>query len=170
MAIPLLLAPLLSQGLNLIANAALAKGKEWVEEKTGVNISQPMSAEDTIKLRQYELENEVELQKLRLEDNKLDVEIFKLIAENSKSENEAITSRWASDMNSDSFLAKNIRPATLIFILVVYTIMAFSSGFGIVVTPAYIELLGQWGMLIMTAYFGGRTIEKIVSDVRSKKQ
>jgi hypothetical protein len=70
-------------------------------------------------------------------------------------------------MASDSWLSKNIRPATLIFILVVYTVFGFMSAFEIEVNAPYVELLGQWGMLIMSFYFGGRTLEKIV-DMRSK--
>lgn len=77
MPIPALIAPLLTQGLSLISNAVLAKGKEWVEEKTGVKLDQPLSAEDTVKLRQYEMEHEEELLRLRIEDNKLDLEGFK---------------------------------------------------------------------------------------------
>lgn len=77
MPIPALLAPLLSQGLSLIGNAVLAKGKDWVEEKTGVKLDQPLSAEDTLKLRQYEMDHEEELLRLRIEDNKLDLEAFR---------------------------------------------------------------------------------------------
>ena len=40
MPIPALLAPLLAQGLSLIGNAVMAKGKDWVEEKTGVRLDQ----------------------------------------------------------------------------------------------------------------------------------
>lgn len=68
---------LLSQGLGLLGNAALAKGKEWVEEKTGVQLQPDMPPEDLAKLRQFELEHEEELQRLKLEDNKLDLETFK---------------------------------------------------------------------------------------------
>jgi hypothetical protein len=77
MPIPALIAPLLAQGLNLIANAALVKGKQWVEEKTGINLEQPISNEDMLRLRQYEMEHEEELLRLRLEDNRLDLEAFK---------------------------------------------------------------------------------------------
>ena len=66
MPIPALIAPLLTQGLSLISNAVLAKGKEWVEEKTGVKIDQPLSAEDTVKLRQYEMDHEEELLRLQI--------------------------------------------------------------------------------------------------------
>lgn len=53
---PFILA-LLSQGLGLIGNAALVKGKEWVEEKTGVKLQPDMPPEDLVKLKQYELKS-----------------------------------------------------------------------------------------------------------------
>lgn len=77
MPIPALIAPLLAQGLSLIGNAVMAKGKEWVEEKTGVKIQPNMSDEDLLRLRQYEMQHEEELMRLRLEDNKLDLETFR---------------------------------------------------------------------------------------------
>lgn len=79
-----------------------------------------------------------------------------------------LTKRLQSDMASDSWLSKNIRPLTLIFILVMYSLLSISSGFQFKVTQAYIELLGQWGMLIMSFYFGGRSLEKIVSVAKGK--
>jgi hypothetical protein len=42
------------------------------------------------------------------------------------------------------------------------------SAFNIETNKSYVELLGQWGMLIMSFYFGGRTLEKII-DMKSKK-
>jgi hypothetical protein len=65
-------------------------------------------------------------------------------------------------MGSDSWLSKNIRPATLIFILLTYTTFGMMSAWDIEVNNNYVELLGQWGMLIMSFYFGGRTLEKII--------
>lgn len=74
MPIPALLAPLLSQGLSLIGNAVLAKGKDWVEEKAGVKLDQPLSAEDMAKLRQFEMEHQEELLRIRIEEKKLGIE------------------------------------------------------------------------------------------------
>ena len=73
-----------------------------------------------------------------------------------------VSDRWKSDLASDSWLSKNIRPMTLIAILTGYFIFATCSAFELNVKQAYVELLGQWGMLIMSAYFGGRTLEKIM--------
>ena len=84
-------------------------------------------------------------------------------------EAQEISKRWTSDMGSDSWLSKNIRPMTLIAILIGYFVFATASAFGIEVKQAYVELLGQWGMLIMSAYFGGRTLEKIMDRKNATK-
>lgn len=72
-----LVAGLLANGLNLLANAALAKGKEWVEEKTGVKIDEtkPIDPETAAKLKIAEMEHEEELLRIRQDDNKLDAYI-----------------------------------------------------------------------------------------------
>lgn len=82
-------------------------------------------------------------------------------------EAQEITKRQTADMASDSWLSKNIRPMTLIAILAGYFVFAMLSAFNIDTNSKYVELLGQWGMLIMSFYFGGRTLEKII-DMRSK--
>jgi hypothetical protein len=79
-----------------------------------------------------------------------------------------LTDRLKADMASDSWLSKNIRPLTLIFILGAYFTFAMMSAFNYETRGAYVELLGQWGMLIMSFYFGGRTLEKIM-DMKGKK-
>ena len=82
-------------------------------------------------------------------------------------EQQELTKRQQADMASDSWLSKNIRPMTLIAILLGYFTFAMMSAFGIETNKSYVELLGQWGMLIMSFYFGGRTLEKII-DMKTK--
>lgn len=84
-------------------------------------------------------------------------------------EQDNVSERWKVDLGSDSWLSKNIRPMTLIAILAGYFIFATASAFGLDVKQAYVELLGQWGMLIMSAYFGGRTLEKIMDKKNAAK-
>jgi hypothetical protein len=79
-----------------------------------------------------------------------------------------VSERWKADLGSDSWLSKNVRPMTLVALLVAYFIFATASAFDIVVKQAYVELLGQMIMLIVSAYFGGRTLEKIM-EMKSKK-
>ena len=93
-------------------------------------------------------------------------ELAQLQADMNEQDN--LTKRTEADMKSDSWLSKNIRPMTLIFILAVYTTFAGMSAVDIEVNNNYVELLGQWGMLIMSFYFGGRTLEKIM-DMRGEK-
>lgn len=84
-------------------------------------------------------------------------------------EAQELTKRQQADMTSDSWLSKNIRPMTLVFILVTYTVFGLMSAWDIDVNNNYVELLGQWGMLIMSFYFGGRTLEKIMSFKKAKE-
>ena len=89
-------------------------------------------------------------------------------ADFAKAELQAVTARWEADMKSDSWLSKNIRPMSLIAIFMGYFLFAMMSAFGYNANESYVNLLGQWGMLIMGAYFGGRTIEKL-AELRAKK-
>lgn len=85
-----------------------------------------------------------------------------------KTEQNNLTERMKADMASDSWLSKNIRPLTLVAIFVGYFLFALMSAFDYDANEAYVTLLGQWGMLVMSFYFGGRTLEKIM-DMKAKK-
>jgi hypothetical protein len=170
MPIPALLAPLLSQGLSLIGNAVMAKGKDWVEHKTGVKLDGPLSDADATKLRQYEMDHEEELLRLRIEEKKLGIDELTVMLQAAANEDNNVSDRWKSDMSSDSWLSKNIRPMTLVYILTAYLIFAGLSAAGIQVQESYVALLGQWGMLVMTAYFGGRTVEKVMEMRKGGKE
>ena len=82
-------------------------------------------------------------------------------------EQENITERWRSDMGSDSWLSKNIRPLALIAIFVAFFLFTMMSAFGYNAQESYVQLLGQWGQIIFLAYFGGRTVEKL-AEMRKK--
>ena len=85
-----------------------------------------------------------------------------------KTEQNNLSDRHKADMSSDSALSKNIRPMTLIAIFIGYFVFAMMSAFKLEVNETYVTLLGQWGMLVMSFYFGGRTLEKIM-DMKAKK-
>ena len=72
-ALSAILTPLLGNGLNLVANAVLAKGKKVVEEKLGVELKPDMSPEDLAKVQIAQMEHEEELMRLRIEEDKLDL-------------------------------------------------------------------------------------------------
>jgi hypothetical protein len=97
----------------------------------------------------------------------MELEFAKLAAEAMKNEDNNVSTRWSADMSSDSWLSKNIRPMSLVAIFIGYFLFAMMSAFGLNANEAYVTLLGQWGMLIMGAYFGGRTVEKL-AEMRKK--
>jgi len=109
---------------------------------------------------------QAEQAKLKLLEMQQTGELAQIAADTA--EQQELTKRQQADMASDSWLSKNIRPGTLVFILFVYTTFGIGSAFDINVHQPYVELLGQWGMLIMSFYFGGRTLEKII-DMKNKK-
>ena len=104
--------------------------------------------------------------KLKLLEMQQNGELAKLNAD--VSEQHELTERLKADMGSDSWLSKNIRPMVLIFILLAYTGFAIASMFDYETRGNYVELLGNWGMVVMSFYFGGRSVEKIM-DMRNKK-
>ena len=85
-----------------------------------------------------------------------------------KAEQNNLSERHTADMASDSWLSKNIRPMTLVAIFIGYFVFAMMSAFKLDANEVYVTLLGQWGMLVMSFYFGGRTLEKIM-DMKAKK-
>ena len=109
---------------------------------------------------------QAEQAKLKLLEMNQNGELAQLNAD--VAEQHEITERLKADMGSDSWLSKNIRPMTLIAILIGYFTFAGLSAAKIDVNSEYVQLLGQWGMLIMSFYFGGRTLEKIM-DMKGRQ-
>jgi len=72
-ALSAILTPLLGNGLNLVANAVMAKGKDYVEKKLGVELKPDMSPEDLAKVQIAQMEHEEELMRLRIEEDKLEL-------------------------------------------------------------------------------------------------
>jgi hypothetical protein len=74
-----------------------------------------------------------------------------------------ITARWDVDMKSDSWLAKNVRPLVLLFLVACTMIMIFIDAGAIKfnVEEKWTELLQMVLITVIGAYFGGRSFEKI---------
>ena len=74
-----------------------------------------------------------------------------------------VSNRWKVDMNSDSWLSKNIRPMVLIFLVVATVLMIFIDA-GVVqfeVKDTWVDLLQLVLITVIGAYFGGRSLEKV---------
>ena len=162
-----LLGSLAQNGLGLLSSAIQAKGKEVVENTLGVKISDNPSPEDITKLRQLQFDHEERLLELGIEKAKMELAELELLAKAAQNDADNITDRWQADMSSDSWLSKNIRPMSLIAIFAGYFLFAMMSAFGYNANESYVTLLGNWGQLIMGAYFAGRTVEKL-AEMRKK--
>jgi len=163
-----LLGSLAENGLGLLSSAIQAKGKEVVENTLGVKIPDAPTPEDVSKLRELQFAHEEKLLELGIEKAKMELAEMEMFAKAAQSDADNVTDRWQADMSSDSWLSKNIRPMSLIAIFIGYFLFAMMSAFNYNARESYVSLLGQWGMLIMGAYFGGRTIEKL-AELKSKK-
>jgi hypothetical protein len=87
-----------------------------------------------------------------------------LIANHEAKMEQNITDRWSADMNSDSWLSKNVRPLVLIFLVVSTVLMIFIDA-GVLafeVEEKWTDLLQLVLITVIGAYFGGRTMEKRV--------
>jgi hypothetical protein len=90
------------------------------------------------------------------------LKIEELLEQADKDAQDQVTARWESDMNSDSFLSKNIRPMVLIYLTVVFTILSFFDGNvgEFKIAEQYIPIFQSLLITVYGAYFVGRTWEK----------
>jgi hypothetical protein len=109
---------------------------------------------------------QAEQAKLKLLEMQQNGELAQIAADTA--EQQELTKRQQADMASDSWLSKNIRPMMLIALFVAYVGFALASVFDLDTKTAYVDLLGQWGMLAFGFYFGSRGAEK-VAEIWSKK-
>ena len=81
-----------------------------------------------------------------------------------------VTDRWNADMDSDSWLAKNIRPLVLVFLTFVFSLLAFTDGnIGeFKIAKEYIPIFQTLLVTVYGAYFVGRTWEKAKSIIKNK--
>tara|TARA_R110001606_G_scaffold390957_1_gene558328 strand:+ start:149 stop:568 length:420 start_codon:yes stop_codon:yes gene_type:complete len=98
------------------------------------------------------------------DDEKLaaELKIKELIARYEADIERNITDRWQSDMASDSWLSKHVRPMMLVFLVVTTVVMVFidSGSINFVVEDKWVDLLQIVLITVIGAYFGGRTLEK----------
>ena len=97
-------------------------------------------------------------------EEKLEAEqkVKELIAKYETDMEANITDRWKSDMNSDSWLSKNVRPLVLVFLVISTVVMIFidAGSINFVVEPKWTDLLQLVLITVIGAYFGGRSLEK----------
>ena len=97
-------------------------------------------------------------------EEKLEAErkIKELVASYEIEMEKQISDRWKADMNSDSWLSKNVRPMVLIFLVISTVLMIFidAGTINFTVEPKWTDLLQLVLITVIGAYFGGRSLEK----------
>lgn len=92
------------------------------------------------------------------------LEFEKLLLEQERHAQDNVTERWTADMSSDSKLAKNVRPIALIALLGLYLLLAITDSIESIkfeVKEEYVSLLEVLALTAFSAYFAGRSIEKV---------
>jgi hypothetical protein len=101
------------------------------------------------------------------EEEKLEIkkQVQIILEEADKNAQQQVTDRWNADMNSDSWLPKNIRPLVLIFLTFIFSLLAFTDGnIGeFKIAKEYIPIFQTLLVTVYGAYFVGRTWEKAKS-------
>jgi len=97
-------------------------------------------------------------------------EMKKMLLDSENDLQKNVTDRWKADMQSDSWLSKNVRPMTLIFVLVCTMLLIFIDAGTIEfhVEEKWTDLLQLVLITIVGSYFGGRSIEKLKSNNKNK--
>ena len=98
-------------------------------------------------------------------EEKLEAErkIKELVANYEVEIEKNITARWDADLKSDSWLSKNVRPMTLIFLIVCTMLLIFidAGALEFEVKSSWVDLLQLVLITVIGAYFGGRSLEKV---------
>lgn len=172
MPVPALLLPLIkglaANGLSTIATAIAAKGKEKVEEIIGVKIpdsADQLTGDKLIELRNAEFAHEEKLREFAIREKEIEIDA-------EKAGQAQVTDRWKADMASDNKLSKNVRPGTLIYLLIttlVLTILDSIPELGVTIKPVWISVWADALQLVLFAYFVGRSAEKGLDMYRSWK-
>lgn len=91
------------------------------------------------------------------------IKLQQMIYDQQVKEMEEISNRWEYDSNSDSWLSKNVRPIVLLFLIVSVVLMIFidAGKINFDVKDSWVDLLQLTLITVISAYFGGRSFEKI---------
>lgn len=105
------------------------------------------------------------------EREQLKQDLTKILLDNQQAAQQELTKRLETDMSSDSWLSKNIRPISLIYLTIVVSILTLLDGnIGTFhINIAYIDLFKSLLIMAFTFYFGSRGMEKIIQQINKPK-
>ena len=97
--------------------------------------------------------------------------ITQILATAEQAAQAQVSARWEADMKHGSWLSKNIRPITLVFLTVMFTVLSLFdgnlkiAGEEFTIAEAYIPVYQTLLMVVYGAYFAGRSIEKVKNNL-----
>lgn len=96
------------------------------------------------------------------QDDETRLEALRMLREYELIEMQEVTKRWNNDMKSDSWLSKNVRPITLLYLLLVMTVLVIGDSIpgGFTVKDIWVTLVESLLITVIIAYFGSRGYEK----------
>ena len=96
------------------------------------------------------------------QDNETRLEAMRMLQEYELTELKEVTKRWDNDMTSDSWLSKNVRPITLLYLLLIMTVLVIGDSIpgGFKVKDIWVTLVESLLITVIIAYFGSRGVEK----------
>jgi hypothetical protein len=102
------------------------RARKLLRTTLGVKISDNPSPAEVEKLRQLQFDHEERLLELGIEKARIEQEELKALLAAQANQEDNVSKRWQADMASDSWMSKNIRPLTLVYILTAYLLFAGS--------------------------------------------
>lgn len=166
MPVPVVIAGVLkalaANGLGLLANAVMAKGKEVIEEKIGVKIpddASELTGDKLMELKKAEMAHQEFLIEAGLRERAMEIDA-------EKHASSQVTARWQADMTSDSWLSKNIRPIGLAWVLLNLTGVLIADAFGVEFSVSTTSMLEGITAIIVGAYYVGRTVQHVTKTVK----
>lgn len=173
MPVPVLLAGVLktlaANGLGMLANAVIAKGKDVVEKELGVKIpekAEELTPEKMAELKALEFKHEEFLVEAGLREKELEIKA-------EQGQEEERTKRWQLDMQSDSWLSKNVRPITLVYWTVAITLLILVDSIkalAVDIPEVWVDLILYSYLTILSGYYTIRGAEKITKMITSRKK
>lgn len=147
----LIVSKLAEWGFSKLADiASMSGGLDFVKEKTGLDIAEMINSSSESAEKAAEIK--IKLAELERDEQGIIYDYLKTVDEET-------TKRWDSD-NKAGFLPKVVRPATLVYLLVSFTVMAFVDGTVINIPEIYSTGILNMLYIAVPAYFGLRTFEK----------
>lgn len=157
---------LASAGIGIFNSLVSKHGEDLVtkgiEKVTGIDLkdrTEPLTAKE----KQLIVDNQYKIENLNFE---------KMKEENRSLDNHTgnVKEQWVSDNNSDSWLAKNIRPLGFLYMLLVFTFMIFFDGNvgEFKINEGYFPIIQALLITMAIAYYGSRGVEKTMKHIKGK--